>query len=153
MYGIMYSMEFSFTHVTTGSNCFNISPAANDFVVLHSIRLGQINLEGDAESAMETVLLSRVAGIGSGGSESTPAPHMEGAPACTAVVRKEDTTVAGTPTVILKDAWNVQAGWLYIPTPEERVIVSASSNLTMTCVAPVASMDLVGAVTFEEILA
>jgi hypothetical protein len=154
MYGIMYSVDFDFTHVTTASDCVNLSPAANDFVVLHSVRISQTDLEGDSNAAMMDVVIARVAGDGSGGTADAAAlPHMEGAPTKTTTVRTGDTTAAGSQSVIIADAWNVQAGWLYIPTPEERIVVSATSNLVVSLGVPDASTAIVGTVTFEEILA
>jgi len=149
--GLMYTARFN-TAVTAAQDVFALTTVSPDMCVIHSIRLGQTSDPGDAQAEMLGVVIARVATVGSGGAAVTPQPHMIGAPSATATMRANDTTVAATPTILLSDAWNVQAGWLYLPTPEERIWCSSTNKIVVTITAPADSLSMRGSFTFEEIL-
>ena len=49
---------------------------------------------------------------------------------------------AGTKTVIFEDAFNVLNGWIWIPTPEERIVMPAGSASGFGLFLPVAAATL-----------
>lgn len=49
---------------------------------------------------------------------------------------------AGGKTAILDDAFNVLNGWLFVPTPEERIVMPASSTSGLGMFLPVAAATL-----------
>jgi len=51
---------------------------------------------------------------------------------------------AGTKTPILYDAFNVLNGWIWVPTPEERIIMAASSSSGFGLFLPAAPATLTG---------
>lgn len=61
---------------------------------------------------------------------------------------------AGTKTVIFEDAFNVLNGWLWVPTPEERIILPASHASGLGLYFPVAPATLTNwafGLTFREL--
>ena len=95
---------------------------------LLSIRIGQYGDAGDAEAELLPIAITRYATGGSGGSVRTPRPHVFGSGASAVVVDSNNTTQGTTPTVILQDSFNLQAGWLYVPTPEEWITIPPSGS-------------------------
>jgi hypothetical protein len=49
---------------------------------------------------------------------------------------------AGTKTIILEDAFNVLNGWLFVPTPNETIIVNAKTSAGFGLYLPVAAATL-----------
>lgn len=156
MNGLMYSASFSVTGATAIQDLFSLLVTAPDMCIVHSIRIGQENIEGDANAEMLDIGIGRASAVGTVGSAPTAIAHMNGAPAASVTVRANDTTPGAGYTSLLQDAFNLQAGWLYLPTPEERVLMSAeASNDVFICKllsAPAGSTDLVGSITWEELL-
>ncbi len=103
---------------------------------------------------MLRVAISRagVAVAGSGGSVPTAVPHNVGDVAFGGTVEVNNTTQASAATPIHEDTFNIQAGWFYRPTPEERIVISPSGILVVELpVAPADSITMSGTITFEAI--
>ena len=93
----------------------------------------------------------------------TPAPHLlgetsliVGGTAGAAGTCGIDATAegAGSKTIILADSFHNQNGWLYIPTPEERMILRAAASSGFGLVLATTPTTLTGwsfGVTFREI--
>lgn len=147
---------------TNAFDVFELEAPADAVVVVHSIVFGQSGTAdfGDAQAEGLPVELIRLSGTttdGSGGSTPTAAPHSFGDPAFGGVLKASNTTVAtvntGVLTTIRSEAFNVQAGYLYAPTPEERITLSPGQSLVVRI--PVGPADAIAttyaSVTFEEI--
>jgi hypothetical protein len=52
---------------------------------------------------------------------------------------------------LLADSWNVQAGWRYLPVPEERLVLERDQRLVVRISAPADEITLNGTLVFEEI--
>ncbi len=156
MQGLMYTARFSSTE-SLAQDLLSLTVLAPNMALLHSVRIGQNSLAGDAAAEMAEIQIARAAVIGSSGSVVTPLPHMNGAPAASpdATCRTSDTTPAASPQIILSDTFNLQAGWLYLPTPEERIQISSDAgaeNLVITLPNAVTSAGFAGSMTFELFL-
>jgi hypothetical protein len=158
MNGLMYTARFSSTE-SAAQDLLTIGPVVTpNWVIIHSIRIGQHTLAADANAEMAEIQIARAAAVGSVGSVITDTDiqaHMPGAPTLTTVVRTSDTTAAASPQIILSDSFNIQAGWLYLPTPEERVQMSSTAGYDVfVCTLPngVTESGLTGSITFEEVL-
>lgn len=152
--GRMYTASFTGTSVSALQDLFEINAPSDAVVVIHSIRLGQSSDAGDAEAELLRVVLSRsdTTTPGSGGSAVTARPHEVGDAAFGGTVEKNNTTQAATTTGILADTWNVQAGWFYQPTPEERIVLSPSGIFVVELpAAPNDAITMEGSITIEEI--
>jgi hypothetical protein len=91
---------------------------------------------------------------GSGGTAVTPVAHERGYAAAGSTVEVNNTTQSTVQTPMQAHAFNVQAGWFWQPTPEERIVISAliTDGLIIELpVAPADSLTMSGYVTFEEI--
>ncbi len=151
--GRMYSASFTGVSVAAAQDLFELLAPADMIVVLHSVRIGQASEEGDAQSEMLSIQIQKYTGTsGSGGSSPTIVPHVKSDTAATSVVEANNTTEATTLLTLISDAWNVQAGYLYQPTPEERIVLSPSTGLVITSPdVPADAITMNGTITFEEI--
>ena len=160
--GIVYSAEHEQTDATQIDFVELLCPA-DALIQVISLRIGQTSEAADAQAEMMGLKFIRAFGSitsGSGGSDGSstgiPAPHSKGAPASGATLELLNTTQAlvnlGTFTDLLQDAFNVQVGFLYQPTPDEYIELSPSDTLIVaSSKAPVDSIDWVAGITWEEL--
>jgi hypothetical protein len=92
--------------------------------------------------------------VGSGGSAVTPVAidQSTGATIQT-TTRINDTSGAssGTPVVYRSMTWNLVAGLLWLPTPEDRLLIEASQRLVIKLIdAPASSMTVTGTLILDE---
>ena len=151
--GRMYSASFTAQSIVAAQDIVAIAAAATIPVIIHEIRLSQHGDAGDTEAEMLPLTLQRYDTVGSGGATVTPNSLDPSSPVADATVRINDTTEATVNLLpLIEDSWNVQAGWLYLPTPETRIIIPAASNIVLT--SPVVPNDAIlvnMTITFEEI--
>lgn len=150
--GRIYTASISEVAVSAAQDLFELTAPSTGMVRILSARWGQSSDAGDAAAELLPWNLTRYATSGSGGSTPTPAPHSVGHAASGVTVEANNTTQGGTPTVVLSDCWNVQAGYLYQPPPEEMVTIPPSGILAIEFPsAPADSITVSGSVTFEEL--
>lgn len=150
--GRKYTAVFNDVAVSAIQDLFELNAPADAIVVLHSITIGQSSDEGDAAAEMLSIRVSRCTGSGSGGTTPTAQPHEVGDPAFGGSVEVNNTTQGAAATEIFSDAFNVQAGWFYRPTPEERIVLSPSGRIVVELpAAPADALTMSGSITFEEI--
>lgn len=151
--GRVYTASFSAIAVTAIQDIWEVNAPATSIVVIHSIRIGQTSDYGDAAAEGLGLELSRSTGTsGSGGATVTPRPHLVGSAAFAGTVERNNTTQATTTTVILTDTFNVQGGWLYLPAPEERIIIPPSGRVVLELpAAPADELTMYSSITFEAI--
>ena len=152
----MHIYTVSFTEVTVSALQDLVQMLASSTVPIriYSVKIGQTSDAGDAEAELLPVQLSRsdMTINGSGGSSATPAKHSPGSSAAATVCEINNTTQSTVTTVIVSDVFNVQAGWVYLPPPEERItILPTEGFIVELLVAPDDSLTMSGSVTFEEI--
>lgn len=151
MAGRLYTMVLDAISVTTDADqdVWSLGTAATKQLVLHEFR---VSATTSAEEPLRMQLVRRTA-VGSGGSAGTITALDQGN-AFTAVTtgRLLDTT-PGTGTTLL-DAmeWNQKGEYLYLPTPETRIVLSASSFLSLHIqTAAGGTRTWSGSVKFEEV--
>lgn len=147
----MYSVPFTAVSVSAASDIFELTAGSAHVCILHSVYLAQSSDVGDAnaESLNITVIKGRTAG--SGGTAITPAPLETGLPTADASADRTVTTQGTGGTVVHADVWNTQIGWMYRPTPEERIVIGPSEVLVVTNSAPADAITVSGTLVFEEI--
>lgn len=157
MQGHVYTAAFGGVSVTAIQDLFELAAAAGVPVEILSIRIGQSSDAGDAEAEMLRVQISRVnptVTSGSLGTTLTPEQHSAASPAASTVVEANNTTQATSSTTIdpiVEDTFNVQAGWLYMPTPEERILIEGGATVVVELpVAPNDALTMSGSITFME---
>jgi hypothetical protein len=150
-----YSLAFEAVAVTAAQDLFElVAPTAKSIRIL-GIRIGQSSDAGDAQD--ENLQIKIVRGYttsGSGGTASlTPVSLREGGVA-TAITTGEinNTTVAsaGTAVVLLPDDFNVRAGYIYLPVPEERITIAAGTRVVVRITAPADSLTMSGSLIYQE---
>ena len=125
-------------------------PATQNPICIHSIRLGQITLEADANAGMAHVRLRRDTATGTATTLAAN-PLLPGTELADTTVKHSHTVdAAGTETQLVEDSWNVQAGWLYLPTPEERPWFTSAAGLVISNDEVVAAATITITVVFEE---
>lgn len=151
--GRIYTASFGGVAVSAIQDLFEVNAPSDAAVVIHSATLGQSSDYGDAAAEGLRVQISRApTASGSGGSAPTARPHSLGDAAFGGTVEANNTTQATGTVTIHEDTFNIQAGWAYRPTPEERIVMSPSERLVVELpVAPTDVVTMSGSITFEEI--
>lgn len=152
----VYTATFRNVVVLALQDLFQLLAAAAVPVWLHSVRIGQTTDAGDSEAELLEIQITRTDFTinGSGGSTPTPEPHSPASPAASTTVEANNDTVSTVQTVILEDVFNIQAGWLYQPPPEERILLPAGITNGLIIALPVAPTDPItmdGSITFSEV--
>lgn len=150
--GRMYFAGAINVAMSAAMDLVTISAPSDAIVVVHQIEIAQTSEEGDDQDEQLQVLVHRTSAVGSGGSTTTPRPYEVGMPAFGGTVRITDTTQATPSEILLASAWNVRAGWVWVPTPECRPVLSPSGILVVESgLAPADSVTVTCGVIFEEI--
>lgn len=153
--GRMYTAVFSAVAVTVQQDFFELNAPAAKPVILHAIFLSQSTEVGDAAEEMLQVLIKRGATTsGSGGTAPTAVPLEANDVAFGGTVEVNNTTkaTAGTIVVLHSENFNERAGWVYMPTPEMRPILTGGGRLTVElATTPADSVTMNGTIYFEEI--
>lgn len=156
--GRFYTASFSATAVSAAVDVFEALSASGKPFILHEIAIAQSSDYGDAAAEGLSVLIKKATGSytsGSGGSTATPAKHLTNDAAAGPTVETNNTTQAsagsGALTTIRAEAFNVQAGYQYLPTPETRIVFLPTEALVVSITAPADAITLSGSVTFEEL--
>ncbi|MGW8178353.1 MAG: hypothetical protein ACWGQW_06245 [bacterium] len=149
--GQMYISQISIaTKLDAVEDLWEVFPASQNPICIHSIRLGQSTLEADANAGMARVSLRRDTATGTA-TTLAARPLLPGTELADAVVKHSHTVdAAGTETVLIEDSWNVQAGWLYLPTPEERPWFTSAAGAVLRNEEIVAAATVTITVVFEE---
>lgn len=156
MQGPMYAASFGGVAVTAVQDLFQLL-AANDVpFIVHGIRIGQFTDAGDAQAEMLHIQLTRTDFTinGSGGSTVTPRAITPDSSAADTIVEANNTTLSTVQTVLVEDSFNVQSGWLWMPTPEERILVPGGITngfIVGLLETPDDSITMTGTIIFEEI--
>lgn len=150
--GRIYSATFEEVAVTAAQDLIEIVAPSDAVVVIHSVSISQSTEAGDAQSEMLNLLYHRGSTSGSGGTTVTPAPMNAGDAAFGGTCEANNTTQGTEGTILRAENFNVLAGYIWQPTPEERMVVSPSSRLIIELqTAPADSVTMSGTVVFEEI--
>ena len=150
--GRMYSATFEEVAVTAVQDLFELVAPADSAVILHSVSISQSSDAGDAQSEMLNLLYHRGSTSGSLGTTVTPAPLNLGDAAFGGTCEANNTTQSTEGTILRAENFNVLAGYLWQPTPEERIVISPSGRLIIELqTTPADSLTMSGTIVFEEI--
>lgn len=152
------SISFTAVSAAAAQDVFEITAAAGKSFIVHEIVLAQYSDSGDAQAEGLAVAIKRGTGSfssGSGGSTPTPAKHATNDAAVDVTAKANNTTQctagAGALTFIRSDAWNVQGGYQYLPTPESRLLFLPTEACVVSITAPADAITLNGTVVIEEL--
>jgi len=152
----MYTVQFNAVAATAQQDFFELTNAATSVLFIHSVELSQSSDYGDAQDEGLSILMKRGVSTtsGSGGSAPTPAKLETGTTAATATAEVNNTTkqTGGTITTLRADVWSVRAPYLYLPTPEMRIVLAPSERFTVElATTPADSLTCNGTLTYERI--
>ncbi len=155
--GRVYSAEFADVAVTAAQDLFNLLPAVDKPVEIHSVILSQNTEVGDAAEEGLLIKLQRGATTaGSGGSEpaGTPLGSINNA-ADAATVHANDTTEtsAGTIVDVHSESWNIRTPFVYMPPPEDRVRLENNQHFAVALITvPADPITMSGTIVYEELV-
>lgn len=138
---------------------FELTPADDKVLLIHSIFIAQLTEEGDAQDEMLGIEIRRGGtGMtsGSGGNAAAAGVGLRStAPTSGFTFESMNTTLATFTSglLVLADGFNVRTGWQFRPTPEERISVSqANGGLVVRLQgAPNDAITWTGTMIVEEI--
>jgi len=144
----IYSASFVGVAVTVAQDLFEINAPATASVMVHEFRVGQVT---KTTTEFLRINVARSTGAsGSGGSAVTPIPLDVLDTAFAGTCEANNTTIATTLTVVEPLIWNVVTEYIWMPTPECRILIGPSGRLVFSLITvPAASMTMSGTVKFE----
>lgn len=155
MTGRMYSIQFNAVAVTAAQEFFALVAASTCSVIIHGWDIGQASDYGDAQAeGLRLLLIRGYTTASSGGNTVTPVPLRQNVAAAASTARINDTTLAtaGTPVTVHATAWNIQAGSIWIPTPEMRPSLAPGARAVLRSPnTPTDSITMSGTLYFEEV--
>jgi hypothetical protein len=161
--GAVYSVVMTNQTIIANSEMVTIRTAAAIGTAGSTIRIlrawcGQGATETSDQLGIQLVLQASAFGTFTA---TTPTPHLVGGPASAiaggtaqaAATSGTDSSAnaAGTKTVIIADGFNNVTGWLWVPTPEERILVPVDTCITLALIGTPATLTNWSAgITFEQ---
>lgn len=151
----MYTVPFAAVAVAAQQDLIAIVAHATRLAILHAVFLSQVSEVGDAaEEGLAILIKSGATVVGSGGAAATPVPVdiIDAVAGFTA--RVNDTTPAGTGTIVTHhpDNWNIRVPYQLIFTPEMRIIINPARRLVIgLATTPADSITMSGVAYVEEI--
>lgn len=155
MSGRTYAVTFNAVAVSAAQDLFEITPADDKPCEIVSMHIGQYSDAGDAAAELLGIQIIRgFTTSGSGGSAATPAALDPGSASAGFTAEVNNTTVAntGTTTTLHSDAFNVQAGYNYIPPLDARPKVNqGNTTLVVRITAPADALTMNGTLIVREL--
>lgn len=154
MSGRTYAFTFTGA-LTAAADLFELTPADDKPVEIVSVNIGQTSDAGDAQDEMIGFDIIRGhTTSGSGGSAATPVPldPADAAAGFSAEVGNTTVASAGTTTTLHSDAFNVRAGYTYIPPLDARPKANqGNTTLVGRLTAPADSLSYKATVVVREL--
>ncbi len=157
MPGRIYEVPFSATAVSAAVDVFEVLAATGKPFVLHEVTIAQSSDYGDAAAEGLSILFKRATGSytsGSGGSSVTPTKNtndVAAGPTAEVCNTSQASAGSGSLTTWRAEAFNVQAGYQYLPPPEHRRTFLAAEAVVVSITAPADAITLSGTLIFEEL--
>lgn len=147
--GRMYAAVFEEVAVSAIQDLFELNAPADAVVKVHSFEVSQ---SSDVDSEMLALLFHMGSTSGSGGSTPTPTPLELGDAAFGGTVEANNTSQSTEGTFLHAAAFNVLNGYIWMPTPEARIVLSPGDRLIIELqTAPGDELTMSGTLVFEEI--
>lgn len=149
MLGRVYTAKLARTAVSAGPRTLiELTAHTNRIVEVLRLEIGQSESE---TSTMEEVRLVRKSGAGTG-TAHTPTPMIASDTAFGGTCRVDCTAEGTVSDELYAIPFNILNGLLWVPTPEERIIVAGAGIFGIQLVeAPEASIDISATLVFKEI--
>ena len=162
--GRAYSLTFENVAVSAAQDLFYVKPTTDKICVIEAVYLSNVGGTADAGDAQEELLrlvlnrLPATVTVGSSGSASatgTLNPLAVNDTAAGFTGRTNDTTPAttsGTARTLHADGWNGRVPYVYMPPPENRVIVANAEAVVFKLLStPADSFQVSGTMIVREL--
>jgi len=153
--GNLYTVQFNGVAVTAQQDLFEVLAPTGQRVLIHALELSQTTEVGDAQEEDLLILIKRgQTTTGSGGSTYTAVPVDANTSAAGGTYKINNTTKAsaGTIATVRPGAWNVRNEYLWLPTPEMRIVVNGGVRATVELAqTPADSITMNGCLWVEEV--
>lgn len=154
--GMIYSAVFTRVTVSAAQDFFELNTPSGKSIRLLGVFIGQNSEEGDAASESLSIdFIVDYSTSGSGGSAPTPrALDRSNTVAAGTTVEVNNTTQAtgGSPLTLLSDAWNLQAGFQWVATPEMQIKLGPSSRFVVASPdTPADAVTMSGTIVWMEL--
>lgn len=155
--GMKYSAQVNAVSVTAVQDIFELLAPSDAVIIVHEVIIGQYSDFGDSAAEILSVVLKYGDGYtsGSGGSSPTIVPLTNGQGAAGATLEANNTTQAvaggGALDSFRAEAWNIQAPYQWLPTPEMRLEISPGDALVVSITAPADAISLNATIVWEEL--
>jgi hypothetical protein len=147
--GRVYSAVFETVSVSAAQDLFELNAPSDACVVVHGFEVSQVASE---TSEQLNLLVHRGTTSGSGGTTVTARPLKVGDPAFGGTVEVNNTTQSSEGNQLHAAGFNVLNGYLWLPPPELRPVLSPSGRLVVELqTAPGAALSCSGTLYFEEV--
>lgn len=155
----VYSVIFDNVTISVAQDLFELSPADDKPIELHSLHLSNVGGTADAGDAQEELLrLQIIRGFttsGSGGSAPTPAPinsSADAAAGCAAEVNNTTLANTGTTATLFVDGWNIRIPYYKQWTDLDRPGASQANTTLVVrlAAAPADAVSVSGVLNFIE---
>lgn len=149
-----YAARVDNVTVTAAQDFFQLVNATTKVAKIHEIRIAQ---DGSVTNQMCRVRLSRLTGTitnGSGGSTPTASKYETGDSAAAATFIGANNTTQATATAktsILDDAFSILSGFLYMPQPEDQIVLAPGEGLVAELLTVSGTLTMDGSIVWEEI--
>lgn len=137
---VLFGANFSAQAITTATDIFECTPAADRPVVIYGLTLAQTTDLGDAAEEVLTIGIYRDCTAGSGGTANTEYNYNQAAIGSPTLATRSLGTASTGGTLIDIIPWNIRIPLLWIPVPEMRVKFS-----NIAAEGPVSTFRLISA--------
>lgn len=151
----IYSVTFDQVSCAAAQDLFSIKATSSTPCRLLAVYLSQTTKIGDANNNQQRWRIRRGQTTqGSGGTTPTPSPILTGSAAAGGTVHVNDTTQASTGTIVTlhNDIFNIEAGLIWIATPEMQFTWAVSTCLTVEFPAMAVTATYNGTLYYEELV-
>jgi len=151
--GRVYNASFSAVSVSAQQDLIAILVAAGKPIEVLEFGISQLTRVGDAnEVELALTLKSGATVAGSGGGTTTPVPRNLSDTAAGVTARINDTTPAGTGTIVTDETWywNVRLPFQRVFTPDTTKIIGANRVVFGLLTTPPAAITMSGYMIFKE---
>lgn len=147
-----YSVTLPATSIASAISLIQIKAGSTSGLTILRAQVSQSNVSVSSMVGIEIVRKTAAATVTS----ATPTPLLTNDAAAQAVGGTAATgynaTVEGTDGLaLLVDSFNVLNGWLYLPVPEERILVPPSGIIAVKFLTTPATANWQGTVIFQEL--
>lgn len=149
----VYSAPFDNIAVTTATDLFHLTVAADRPVTLYGMTLLNTTDLGDAQEEVLRIGLYRGVTGGSGGTALTEVAYADGDnPAVTAVALAANTSISTGGTLLEVVGWNIRIPLFWMPVPELRPRIDSTEDPVVfrLIAAPTDSITMSGTLFWSE---